>query len=816
MTTGGNLIEQAQSVKIAAEAHGSSGTSYAMYAANSGSANPSATRNIIRDVADSVVVTASGSSAAGTSQVAAMMAANGENIIENVGKGVTVEASGGYSTSSAMHAASNGSNIIRGVGAGDDGRAVTVKATGGASATAMAGYSGKNVIGGENEADKISGNVLIRGESVLTGTVSDQSARGMYAYGGENIVRNIAGSVEVQAEMSSNKGTTSAYGMFSQSAQNLIQDVTGNVTVSARGASVNYGMFATGWRTTDPDQLGHNTIRDVEGTVRVTAEGGKEAIGMYAAKWGSGSSYPYGGTNTIENAGRVEINATTTDSAGSAYAMRAQDGGHNIIDNRMVVGEGPVGIIITAAGAARSYALYASGAGSSNEIHGSETSGNRVELHGDVYAAGGGKNILITGAGDDYIEIDGKVTGNFQLNAGDGHDTLELRAASWADFSARYQTWLQANFNDMSIENLQWILGDSSGAVPGWLIDMVNSYNTLHPDAPLDVDYAALGIEPPVGESLHAGSTEVHTDADFANAASYSSGHTSDAPSADGAPRHDPDAGNANDANADNQSGSNQERESTLADILQTDDSGHAVNNHVDHHGDATHDAIFGNGDDHVRVHGDISGTSHDTLEFALGGGHNALIVDGDARHAAITGGDDGNDISVHGALDGHITLGDGADHADLGAMHGGTVDLGAGDDTLTLHGFTGGLLDGGEGDDTLLLTLDGLGGNDALGSSGAFSGLFEEGAVKGFENLILDMSGGNDDTLDLGALLNNLKDLGHGEDFTVRITGDANDRVDTSALTNAGWTCHDNGDGTSHWTSADEATLTFVIQNGL
>ena len=215
---------------------------------------------------------------------------------------------------------------------------------------------------------------------------------------------------------------------------------------------------------------------------------------------------------------------------------------------------------------------------------------------------------------------------------------------------------------------------------------------------------------------------------------------------------------------------------------------------------------IHGTGkDDTVTIHGDMKGWSHSDGK----GGHYGNIID--------TGGGD-DTVRISGNARGtFIGTGAGNDHVAItGTVDTVHIDLGAGNDHLTLRSFISGLLDGGGDYDVLILDLDGLGGEKAFGSAGAFRGLFEDGAVKGFEELLLDMSGGSGDALDLGALLNSLKDLGHGDDVTVRIKGDADDHVDIQKLIDNGWSCHDNGDGTSRWTSADEAALTIIIQNGL
>ena len=891
---GTNTIEHVRgSVNITASGIGSDtsasgpGLSYGMRvdAANG--------KNIINDVDGQVKVVAKSVSPEGgfPSQATGLYAFMGENRITGVTHdgdyAVDISATGGYATG--IHAdytntsGIKGVNTIGGSGADAINGNLRVAAEGISSATALLASGGENSITVNGNAEFIA--------KTQDGKEGWGNRMGVQTAGGKNIV-TATGDILIKAE----GGNNSTSAVHAEGGLNKIT-AGGDLTISATGNTnapagyENNAMFARSGgvnevsgkniyitgdiRTYMYDAGGTNRILGTDEDNRLvlngnidTNRGSLGTVGSATIDLGAGhntavingtvSASGAGATNTIKNVSDLTITST---SSGTAYALQAHGGAHNIIDNRLVVGEGPVGIIITASGAAKSYALYANGAGSTNEIYGSLTNANNIELRGDIYAANGGKNILKTGDGDDHIMIDGKVTGDFQFDAGGGYNTLELRAASWDDFTARYGTWLSANFNDMHIESLQWILGDSTGTVPGWLIDLVNSYNDAHPGAPLDVDYAALGIAPPVAASAHSGSAEAHTDTASANAANSGGGHTESTPSADAAPQHSASAGDAGDANAaayaDNasnhtadssgghasdappagdasqhgpaagdasdanaaahdQSNLNPEHESTLDAIIHTDENGHAVNNHVDHNGDATHDVTFGSGDDTVQIHGDIDGTETGKVDIDLGDGHNTLVVDGAVTHAAITGGNDGNDISIHGALDGHITLGDGADHVDLGTMQGGAVDLGAGDDTLTLHGFTGGLLDGGAGDDTLILTLDGLGGNHAFESGGAFSGLFEEGAVKGFENLVLDMTGDSEDSLDMGALLSSLKGLGGGEDLTVRITGDANDHVDTKTLTDAGWTCQDNGDGTSHWTSADEATLTIIIQNGL
>ena len=287
-------------------------------------------------------------------------------------------------------------------------------------------------------------------------------------------------------------------------------------------------------------------------------------------------------------------------------------------------------------GGAGNYAMHAQSSGI-NKILGGD--GNDViSLKGDIYTDSNGKNIINTGGGDDRITLDGKVTGNFSLDAGEGYDILVLHAASWTEFSIRYKTWLTANFNTMNIESIQWALDNPSGAVPTWLQDLVHDYNTLHPSAPIDFSQAAA--------------------TDLAHIVAGDVGNIID---------HDGDVSSAHTAQ---------------------------------HTGDGHGLAAFGDGDDYVHVKGGVDhvdftlGGGHNSLHVEgniaganiSGGDHGNDIRVGGSFDGTIDLGS-GNDRVELGALhDGTVNLGAGNDHLVLNAFTGGTVDGGSGHDILTLN----------------------------------------------------------------------------------------------------------------------------------
>ena len=208
-----------------------------------------------------------------------------------------------------------------------------------------------------------------------------------------------------------------------------------------------------------------------------------------------------GGESHI-NAAHVTI---TADCQGEAYGMYAKSGSENHITNE---GLGAITVIITATAGSldKAYAMYAStdannGAGSMNLIHGGSAvggEGDSISLTGAIYADAGSENRIFTGEGDDFISLNGEVTGMLDMKANGGYDTLVLHATSADVFKANYLGWLNDLFNGegegfkgTSIENItvefsgtSTDLGDVS-----WLINQVNNYNTSHSGHEVDLNF---------------------------------------------------------------------------------------------------------------------------------------------------------------------------------------------------------------------------------------------------------------------------------------------------------------------------------------
>ena len=658
-------------------------TNYAMRAFAASGSNP--TENIIEDVSGKVTLRAAGGAESYGMSASGL---NATNTIRNAGSvditasstgswseyeaasigmrawdrsansvkadgNVNISASGG-STAAGVNAGAGGANSITASGDVDisasDGRAnygmiytgvnylvspqlantitadgdVRIKASDGLFNTGMyAAYFGANEI-------TKAASVTVTAEGAGAGLNAAMHADGYQVrgtVGAFNSIHDVAGAVKLVAEGAVGEGSLAFrqgnIGMLAANgAQNLIYNA-GSVDILAESPDDGvgtYGMKATGG-SSDPAHPTLNHIHDIAGKVSITAEGGKDAYGMSASS----------GVNRIENTGGMDISATGVE---NSYAMHAVGRGTNTITNNN--GDALIVVIKATGGSLGNYAMFAE-TESGNEIIGG--AGNDViSLKGDIYTDGTGQNIINTGAGDDRILLDGKVTGHLSLDAGDGYDILVLRAASWDEFTDRYQAWLTANFDTMNIESIQWALDNPAGAVPAWLQDLVHDYNTLHPSEPIDFSQAAMT------DLAHivAGDVSNIIDHDGDVSAAHMPDHTS---------------------------------------------SGHGL-------------AAFGDGDDYVHVKGGVDhvdftlGGGHNSLhvegnivgaEISGGDNGNDIRVGGSFDGAIDLG--LGNDRVELGALhDGIVNLGAGDDHLILNGFTGGTVDGGAGHDILTLN----------------------------------------------------------------------------------------------------------------------------------
>ncbi len=306
-----------------------------------------------------------------------------------------------------------------------------------------------------------------------------------------------------------------------------------------------------------------------------------------------------------------------------------------------------------------------------------------ISVTGDFTAKTGGQNIIDAGLGDDHIVLDGKASG-LELSGGDGYDTLVLRAATWSEFTTRYQSLLTGTgFAAMSIESIRYDV--AGGAMPTWFQTFMNNHG--------EVDFGKASFTTLDGVGTSADSQYVFHDGNatenafFGSGADYVriSGHMTGAEGS--GPLHF-DLGDGRNSLTVN------------GDVSNVDISGGDHGNTIDIHGSFDGKIGLGNGADQVDL-GVMRGGAVD-----LGADDDHLVLRG------FTGG------SLDGGA-GHDTLelkmdGLGADAFDQSAFSGLTA-------PGAVRGFEELLLDlsGGQGDtltlDDLLASLHDAAGNDSL-----------------------------------------------------------------------------------------------------
>ena len=383
------------------------------------------------------------------------------NSIENVTGTATIEAEGTEATG--MHV--SGKNAKNSIQAGDvviD--AASTATLGGRAAGMYAENFGNNTVA----ADTVK--IITRGDH-------PGSAAGMTAYDAHNSI-TASGSVSIAAERKA--GGNYAILSKGNGAGNSIV-AGGDVLISA--GTEGPSRISVGMRADDDSST---TIR-AEGDVVINVAAERRVEAMLVA--GSDAD------NLIE-AERVYITATANGTGvdDRAYGMHAYEiyPGSGVAPSNTIKASGDAITLIinvTAAAPEKAFAMLTDRTSSNRIIGGSGN--DYIELHGRIVSQGG-ENSITTGAGDDTIVLDGAVQG-LTLDAGEGgHDTLVLHAGSWQEFADRYQLWLEANFNSMNVESLEWQVADTAGGVPVWLRGVIDSHNALHPGAPLEVDYAAI------------------------------------------------------------------------------------------------------------------------------------------------------------------------------------------------------------------------------------------------------------------------------------------------------------------------------------
>ena len=230
------------------------------------------------------------------------------------------------------------------------------------------------------------------------------------------------------AIVGTNQGTTSI------STGNANDTVTINSTAKKDSAT---GLFAqAGGQVKLEGNEGHDVLN-----IHATFDGGvvagnaeflespKGAYGL-AAAWG-------GATNYIHGFEDITITAESTQ-GGYAYGMYTRDAYSNAAYN--IIGaanehNGSISVTITAssADASKAFAMYSFGG--TNIIHGGsqagDLTGDSITLNGHMVSNGyNGANIINTGEGNDIVQINGDMRGQWythtSINTGAGDDTINI------------------------------------------------------------------------------------------------------------------------------------------------------------------------------------------------------------------------------------------------------------------------------------------------------------------------------------------------------------------------------------------------------
>ena len=240
-----------------------------------------------------------------------------------------------------------------------------------------------------------------------------------------------------------------------------------NITADASGSDDGwaYGMYTRdGWGSSTQNII-ENTDSAI--TVVITAKAG--TAGQAYAMYGNA-----GGMNLIQGGSHAG------DAHGDSITLNGDIGGHN---NTVNTGSGDDHIEIN--GSLRSgtntfnmgngndlFTLNGNIVGGTNKIV-MGTGDSHVNIHGDVT---GGSTSISLGAGNDVVTIDGHVQGNhLTITGGDGYDLLVLKADSYADFIAKYDTWLPNNLSSIEVEGIHVSVNGLSAADQADLHAYLNS-----------------------------------------------------------------------------------------------------------------------------------------------------------------------------------------------------------------------------------------------------------------------------------------------------------------------------------------------------
>ena len=322
------------------------------------------------------------------------------------------------------------------------------------------------------------------------------------------------GNVSASVTAMGNSDSKQVAGLFALPGENSVHAKFGDIELVAGNVSGSaIGMQAGGSSVMNPNYLAKNVLIADEGNINLDVTGVFTASGMLAQNTASGGQHG----NFIEAGGDVTINAGST-STELAYGMHAIDNGYNSITaesevSLKVTGESAVGMqareqsIVSAdsiniikaptvsidarATDYDAYAMYAT-EGGTNEIHGVSvtleasaingdafamyavgnglnliqlTESGRVELHGDVFSDGNGRNEINGSTGYDEFIINGAIEGGADaifIDGQGGGDKLVLMASDMAEFTARYGDWLSNPVNVSGIDSVEVRYSDSN------------------------------------------------------------------------------------------------------------------------------------------------------------------------------------------------------------------------------------------------------------------------------------------------------------------------------------------------------------------
>ena len=531
---------------------------------------------------------------------------------------------------------------------------MSISAKGTAGSAALGAYEGgQNIIGSDRPEEQISKVSLTGGHGMMAASFNSGSPAAI------NCIQNVD-RVEI------NSFGPASSGMSAYSGWNIIEGVS-TVSINAAKYATNYmncAMDANG---------GGNIIRAGENSAGLTLHFDGS---MYTGMGGTGSGHNWiegsahgdntyvinGRVNTRNNPGigysnhiiggdgadRVVINSTnaTGDSvrnravSGTEILLGKGDNSVSIISGQalgmhdsLIKSDSAVTVVIKAANGARFIAMQESIIEGGSQA--GDLKGDNIRVEGDIYDTQWQTrgNTITTGDGNDFLFIQGAISGRFELTMGEGYDTLVLSAPGFNEFYGYYMDWLRglnAGPLGASIESIQ------VNAPDGVAQDILAYLHGLPNLAGVDI-------------SIH----HTLTDADFGGTAATS--HTA----ADTSYHYDNDTAALN-------------HDMTLGDKDDRLNLG-SVDNHTLNLGDGHN--VLSVAHDATNAH-IIAGADDDYV--AIGG----VLKNGTVDMGA------GNDILKVGCLaeNSHVDMGAGDDHLVLNGFTGGTVDGGAGHDILTLN----------------------------------------------------------------------------------------------------------------------------------